>query len=167
MSLSYTHKYSFVLFYDFSVDRILSPYARDTSDRSFTSLTAADVPWPDVIETCINTLLSWLHTISDVKNVYYFSQDVEGFKLPTLWTEALTETIKLVESNSSKIGLAIRLFCGRGFTNMNPEFFCVVCTTKSNMFRVGQSVWRLAEFMHTTINTSGFLEGRKHQNCTI
>ncbi|XP_028404230.1 germinal-center associated nuclear protein-like isoform X2 [Dendronephthya gigantea] len=82
------------------IERILSPYA---SDRSYASLTAADVPWPDVVETCINTLLSWVHTISDVKNVYYFSQDLDGFKPPTLWTQAVTETVKLIDNNSPKI----------------------------------------------------------------
>ena len=84
----------------FSVERILSPYANDSSKLPFTSLTAADVPWPEVIEACIKTLLSWVHTLSDVKNVYYLPQDLDEFKQPPLWTKATTETVKLIKRKS-------------------------------------------------------------------
>jgi hypothetical protein len=88
------------VFYIFSVERILSPYAKDYSDLSTTTLTAADVPWPELIEACIKTLLSWLHTLSGGEHVYYLPQDLEEFKQPSLWTEAATETVKLTKGNS-------------------------------------------------------------------
>ena len=58
------------------------------------------MPWPEVIEACIKTLLSWLHTLTDVKNVYYLPQDLDEFKQPLLWTEATTETVKLIKRKS-------------------------------------------------------------------
>ena len=87
-------------YFFFSVERILSPYANDRGKLSSTTLTAADVPWPEVIEACIKTLLSWLHTLTDVKNVYYLPQDLDEFKQPLLWTEATTETVKLIKRKS-------------------------------------------------------------------
>lgn len=92
-----------VEFYDFRVERILIAYAKDSCDLSSTTLTAADFPWPQVIEACIKSLLSWLHTLSDgtVENVYYLPEDLDGFKQPSLWTEAVPETFRLVIETSA------------------------------------------------------------------
>ncbi len=84
------------VFYNFSVERILSPYAK----KYTTLLTAADVPWPEVIEACIKTLLSWLHTLYKRVTVYYMAQDLDEFQQPPLWREAATETVKLMKGNS-------------------------------------------------------------------
>ena len=94
-----------LVMYAFSVERIFSPYARNSGDLS--TLTAADLPWPDVIDACIKTLLSWLHALSDgtVKNVYYFPQDLNDFKEPPLWTDALPETFILAEATSPRLGM--------------------------------------------------------------
>ena len=83
-----------------SIERIFSLYAKERSDLSSTTLTAADVPWPEVIEACIETLLSWVHTLSGVENVHYLPQNLHEFKQPPLWTEATTETVKFIKKNS-------------------------------------------------------------------
>jgi hypothetical protein len=88
------------ILYIFSVERILSPYAKDYSDLSTTTLSAANVPWPQVIEACIKTLLSWLHTLSGEESVYYMPQDLDEFKQPPSWIEATTETVGSMKGNS-------------------------------------------------------------------
>lgn len=87
-----------------SVERILNQISEGKRDHSPTTLTAADVPWPQVIETCVGTLLSWLHSTPPSltkENVYYMEEDLENFNEPALWSVAVTETLKLAKKTSA------------------------------------------------------------------
>ena len=65
-------------------------------------MTAADIPWPEVIEACVKTLLSWLHSLSDLDSVYYLSDNLDTFKEPPLWAEAITKTVMSVKGDPEK-----------------------------------------------------------------
>lgn len=71
--------------------------SRDTpSLRVFSptyNLRAADLPWTEIIEACVETMLSSLHNFPRT-NIYFLSESLNDFKPPSSWIVATNETFE-------------------------------------------------------------------------
>ena len=65
------------------------------------SLSASRVPWPLVLEACVNFRLSGLHSDADLveQDVFFLEDELDAFVQPSLWRQA----VNISKEESAKV----------------------------------------------------------------
>ena len=80
------------------MNRILDGTRRSLEELNFLSpeprLSASQVPWPEVLDACVHSMLTSLHEDPSYLqiNVHYFEEDLNKFTPPTLWSKCANDS---------------------------------------------------------------------------